>query len=155
MFEIAVPGMVEEPHLDPGIGEPSRDEHVILAERVELQLLREADLVIRGAGRVVAARRHAGIEVAVRLEVHRASVLDQALLAQPRLGHDAPALGPSGDEVELVPGPWPCWAFGNTASSARRWASPMSRPIAMRSSAPRTRTSVAPAFDARSFTSTP
>src|SRR6266568_617262 len=105
MLEIAIPRMVEEPHLDPGIGEPPRDEHVILAERVELELLREADLVRRGAGRVVAARRDAGVEIAVRLEVHRASVLDQALLAKPGLGHDAPALGPGGDEVELVPGP--------------------------------------------------
>src|SRR5207248_1546364 len=97
--------MVEEPDLDAGIGEPLGDEHVVLAERIELELLREADLVVGRAGRVVAARGHAGIEVAVWLEMHRPSVLDQALLAKPRLGHDAPALGPRGDEVELVPGP--------------------------------------------------
>src|SRR5207249_2727685 len=50
---------------------------------------------------------------------------------------------------------WPCWAFGNTERIARRCASPRSRPMTMRSSGPRTRTSVAPALAARTFTSTP
>src|SRR5438270_6291288 len=103
MAELAIPALVEEPNGDAGLGERLRDEDVVLTERVELQLPRQAHLVFRRARRVVAAGRCAGIEVPVRLEVHGARMLDKPLLAQPGLGDDATAFRAGGDEVELVP----------------------------------------------------
>src|SRR5205814_6667755 len=104
MPQLAIPAVVEQPHLDPRLGERPRDEHIVLTERVELELPREPHLVVRRARRVVAAWRNARIEVAVRLQMHGARVLDEALLTQPRLRDDPTALRPGGDEVELVSG---------------------------------------------------
>src|SRR6266511_111325 len=107
VLDVAVPRVIEEVDADPGLRERERDRPVVLAERLELELLREPDLVARRALGVVAparGRRAVRLEVPARPQVHRLRVLEDPLLAQPRLGDHAPALGARGDEVHLVPG---------------------------------------------------
>src|SRR2546423_1227963 len=100
--DIPIPGLVEQEDPNPCLREPLRDDDVVLAERVELELLRETDLVIGGAGGVVPAARIFRAEVAHRLEVHGLRVVEDALLSQPGLGDVPAAFGARGDEVELV-----------------------------------------------------
>src|SRR6266511_752026 len=106
VLDVAVPRVVEQENADARLREGERDRPVVLAKGLELELLREPDLVARRALSVVAAarrRRAVGLEVAAGAQVHGLRVLEDPLLAQPRLRDDAAALGARGDEVHLVP----------------------------------------------------
>src|SRR4026209_1414169 len=103
MLRVAVPWMIEQVHAHARLRESARDDVVVLAEGTETQLLRETRLVLRRAGRVVAPPRNVGAELAHRLEMHGLRVVEQSLLAEPRLGDHSAPFGPRGDEERLVP----------------------------------------------------
>src|SRR5438046_6474880 len=100
--DIAIPRLVEQEDPHARLREGLRDDDVVLAERVELELLRKTHLVIGGASRVVPAARVLRAEVAHGLQVHRLRVVEDSLFAEPRLSDVATAFGARGDEVELV-----------------------------------------------------
>src|SRR5438093_7113486 len=100
--DLAIPRLVEEEDPHARLREGLRDDDVVLAERVELELLRETHLVIGGARRVVAAARVFRAEVAHGLQVDSLRVVEDALFAEPRLRDVAAAFRARGDEVELV-----------------------------------------------------
>src|SRR5437870_9364570 len=103
-LHLPVPGLVEQKHAYAGLRQPLRDDDIVLAERVELELLRKTHLVLGRTGGVVAAAGILRSKVAHRLQMHRLRVIEDPLFAEPRLGDVAAAFGARGDEVELVTG---------------------------------------------------
>src|SRR5438445_2283847 len=102
--DLAIPRLVEQKDPHAGLREGLRNDDVVLAEGIQLELLRETHLVFSGPRRVVAPARVFRPEVAHWLEMHGPRVIEDALLAKPRLGDVAAALGASRDEVQLVAG---------------------------------------------------
>src|SRR5438105_10505913 len=101
-LDLAIPRLVEEEDAHAGLREGLRDDDVVLAERVELELLRKTHLVISGPRGVVAAARVFRPKVTHRLQMHGLGVIEDSLFPKPRLRDVATALGTRGDEVELV-----------------------------------------------------
>src|SRR5688572_29608792 len=104
MVRFTVPRMIEEEDADPALGQGAGDDLVVLAERVEAQLLCEPHLVLGRAGRVVPTAWNIGSEFAHGLEVDGLRVIEEPFLAQPRLGDHPAPLRARGDEVELMAG---------------------------------------------------
>src|SRR5438445_5623029 len=103
-LHLAVPGLVEQEHAYAGVRQRLRDDDIVLAERVELELFCKTHLVLSRTGGVVAAARVFRSKVAHWLQVHRLGVIEDPLFAEPRLGDVAATFGAGGDEVELMTG---------------------------------------------------
>src|SRR2546428_1117725 len=94
--------MVEQEDADARLRERARYEVVVLAERVETQLQRESRLVVRRALRVISPARLVGTELTDGFQMHGLRVVEEAFLAQPRLGDHPTPFRTGGDEVELM-----------------------------------------------------